>query len=59
MPILNENDISQDLLFYSSLVVCIDINQKGVWIEAVKVEEGSPIIGRFGEGLALNLENRI
>jgi hypothetical protein len=59
MPILNENDISQDLLFYSSPVVCIDINQKGVWIEAVKVEEGRPIIGRFGEGLALNLENRI
>jgi hypothetical protein len=37
----------------------VDIDQKSFWIEGVKVEEGGPIVGRFGKGLAFDLENGI
>jgi len=58
MPILSEDDISHDRLFCFA-PVCLDINQKGFWVEGVKVKEGHPIVGRFREGLAFNLENGI
>jgi hypothetical protein len=58
MSILSEDDISQDLLIFSTSV-CIDINQKGFWIEGMKVKEGRPIVWRFGKGLAFDLEDGI
>jgi len=56
MPILGEDDITQD---FFSVAIGGGVDQEGIGVEHVKVQEGRPIVRRFGEGSAFDLENRI
>ncbi len=56
MPILREDDITQDFL---SQAISIATDQEGIGMKHVEVQEGRPVVRRFGEGLAFDLENGI
>jgi hypothetical protein len=56
MPVLREDDITQDFLSHA---IGIATDQEGIGMEHVEVQEGRPVIRRFGKGLAFDLENRV
>jgi hypothetical protein len=58
VSISGEDDVAQDLV---SLPVpfCADVNPEGFRIKPVEVDEGGPIIRRFGKRLAFDLQNGI
>ena len=51
------DDVPQDLAFF--LTDRVDIDQEGLRIEMVEVDESSPIIRGFGKGLGFDLEDSI
>jgi len=54
MSVLREDDITQDFLSHA---IGIATDEKGIGMEHVEVQEGPPVVRRFGKGLAFDLEN--
>jgi hypothetical protein len=57
MTILREDDVTPDLLL--SVLSLTYINQKGFRIEIAEIDEGGPIVRRFGKGLVFDLEDSL
>jgi hypothetical protein len=55
VAILRENDVTPDLLLSILSLACID--QKVFRVEGVEIDEGGPIVRRFGKGLLFDLKD--
>ncbi len=56
MPLLREDDITQN---FPRGPAGIATDQEGIGMEHVELQEGHPIVRRFGKGMAFDLEDRI
>lgn len=58
VSVSGKDDVSSNRVFLL-VAFCVDINPEGFWIKPIKVDEGGPIIRRFGKGLTFNVEEPI